>query len=259
MTENQWIPSITPVNALTSSKHHKRVKVKDNICYIFWHMSNDPKLQPIRLWYEYLKTALKNNMKVDRVIYRSWGLDEIKRSPHDKGFDKWFKTHKHLFADEDTKMKLVKGGSAKQSDTILLQIPTNYNVRKVQTEIGEIVSEHLSQSNAKFSITSNRSLQIAPMDYMRWCWQLRQMPKFDKSVWGGLVKIHAQIEIKQTNRTKRRTWTSKNKRVVKGFAKDDSSRQIRNPAIMVSKNIRKADSILKNVCKGVFPGDYSVS
>ena len=63
-------------------------------------MSNDPKLQPIRLWYEYLKTALKNNMKVDRVIYRSWSLNEIKNSPHDKGVDKWFKTNKHLFADE---------------------------------------------------------------------------------------------------------------------------------------------------------------
>ena len=144
-----------------------------------------------------------------------------------------------------------------RTNTILVQIPTNFNVRRVQTEIGEIVSEHLSQSNAKFSITSNRSLQIAPMDYMRWCWQYRQMPKFDKSVYGGLVLIHEQIEIKQANRTKRRTFTSKNKRVVKGGA--TSYETIRNPAIMVSKNIRKADSILKNVCKGVFPGDYSIS
>ena len=33
-------------------------------------MSNDPKLQPIRLWYEYLKTALKYNMKVTSITYR---------------------------------------------------------------------------------------------------------------------------------------------------------------------------------------------
>ena len=202
-------------------------------------MSNVPNLQPIRLWYEYLKTALKYNMKVDRIFYRAWDLNEIKTSPNDKGFDKWFKKHKHLFSDVETEIKLVKGGSARQPDTILVQIPTNFNVRRVTSEIGAVISEHLSQSNAKFSITSKRSLQIAPMDYMRWCWQYRQLKQFDNSVSGALKKIHQQIEIKQENRSKRRTFTSKKKRVVKGGATSDKT--IRNPAIMVSKNIRKAD------------------
>ena len=221
-------------------------------------MSNDPNLQPIRLWYEYLKTALKNNMKVDRVIYRSWSLDEIKRSPHDKGFDKWFKTHKHLFADEETKIKLVKSGSARKPDTILVQIPTNFNVRRVTSEIGAVISEHLGQSNAKFSITSKRSLQIAPMDYMRWCW-IQRHDKDNSNM--SLSDIYKNVEWYQLDRTKKRRGTTKSgkDRELKGRPKDDSKTQQRNPAVMVSKNIRKAEIIINNVCKGVFPGDYSIS
>jgi hypothetical protein len=30
-------------------------------------------------------------------------------------------------------------------------------------------------------------------------------------------------------------------------------------AVVMANNIRKAQNILENVCKGVFPGDYSIS
>lgn len=221
--------------------------------------SSEPNRQPYRLWYEFLKTALKYNLPVDREFYRAWHLNEIKSAKHDKGFDKWYKTHKNLFYEHDTSIKLVSGGKKAEPNTILVQIPTNYNVRRVQSDIGEIVSKHLSQSNAKFKITSNRPLQIAPFDYMRWSWQYRQMPQFDKSVKGGLAKIHEQISLKQTNRTRR---LKKKRRVTKRSVKatiQTAPESVHAEAVMISKNIRKADRILSNVCKGIFPGDYSIS
>ena len=85
------------------------------------------------------------------------------------------------------------------------------------------------------------------------------MPKFDKSVKGALAKIHEQISLKQTNRTKRLTKTKRvNKRSVKATLKS-APNSFHAEAVMISKNIRKADRILDSVCKGVFPGDYSIS
>ena len=33
---------------------------------------------------------------------------------------------------------------------------------------------------------------------------------------------------------------------------------VKAKTIVISKNIKKAQSLLENVCKGVFPGDYSI-
>ena len=32
----------------------------------------------------------------------------------------------------------------------------------------------------------------------------------------------------------------------------------RNKAVIINRNIKKAKNILTNVCKGVFPGNYSL-
>ena len=221
------------------------------------NMSALPSMQPHRLWYEFLKVALKHNLPVDKKKYKDWDLSTIKSTSYDKGFDKWYKTHKHLFYEYDTELKLVSAGKKAEPDTILVQIPTNFNVRRVQADIGEIVSKHLSKSNAKYKITSKRPLIVAPFDYMRWCWIYRQMPQFDKSVRGSLTLIHEQLQNKQENRTAR---LKKKRRVTKRQVfSPTQDEQFNNTSITVSKNVRKSGYILDNVCKGIFPGDYSIS
>ena len=112
--------------------------------------------QEYRLWYQYLQTCLNDKVlskKVDREFYRSWNLSSVK---NDK-FDTWFKTHSHLFQDYDSQIKIYDG--KKKTDTVIVEIPTNYSVRKVNEEIGKVLKGKLNQSNAKFSITKNRPLQ----------------------------------------------------------------------------------------------------
>ena len=65
-------------------------------------------------------------------------------------FDEWFKTHSHLFEEYESHIKLYSG--KKTPNTILVEIPANYNVHKIQREIGSIVSEKINKSNAKFDL-----------------------------------------------------------------------------------------------------------
>lgn len=201
--------------------------------------------QPYRLWFDYLKTALANDMKVDEKYYKSWHLNSVRTQK----FDQWFKNHQHLFQEYDSDMDIVSSKSNRSPDNVYVSIPKNYSVKRVQREIGALIGQQLNKSNATFKITSNRTLMIAPMDYMLWCWQYRQMPKYQ--VHGGLDMIHTQLQNKVANRQAK----VKNKKKVKRRIVSGDE----NGAIMVSKNVRKAERILKNVCKGVFPGQYSIS
>ena len=39
----------------------------------------------------------------------------------------------------------------------------------------------------------------------------------------------------------------------------EQTKAYNSKAVVMANNIRKAQNILENVCKGVFPGDYSIS
>jgi len=209
--------------------------------------------QPYRLWFEYLQTCLNHNelsKKVDREFYRSWNLNKVKT----QRFDEWFKTHSHLFEEYDSEIKLFSSGK-RTPNTILVEIPTNYNVHKIQNEIGGVVSHKINKSNARFSITSNRPLQIDKLDYFHWCWELKQQKKYQ--VYGGLEMIWIALDKKVKDRQKRQQsrvdkGTIRRRLVTAPEGKD-------NQSIYVSRNILKGKKILLNVCKGIFPGrNYAV-
>jgi len=48
-------------------------------------------------------------------------------------------------------------------------------------------------------------------------------------------------------------------RIRKLSEKHEKTKAFNSKAIVVANNIRKARNILENVCKGVFPGNYSIS
>ena len=210
--------------------------------------------QPYRLWFQYLQTCLNNDKfrkKINTKFYKSWNLNNVKK----QRFDEWFKSHSHLFEDYESHIKLYSG--KKTPNTILVEIPTNYNVHKIQREIGSIVSEKINQSNAKFSITSNRSLQIAPLDYFLWCWEWRQQEKYQ--VRGGLEMIweepHKRVSERQKKYAKAIAKGTIKGRQVGGGEKSTSIKGATSGrTIIVSRNIKKAENILFNVCKGKFPG-----
>jgi len=199
--------------------------------------------QPYRIWFDYLKTCLNDeslSKKVDRKFYKDWHLTSVKTQK----FDTWYKTHEHLFTDITTTMKISSG--TKSSNSILLEIPVNYSITKVQREVGKVLENKLNKRLSKFTITSNRPLVLPPLDYFLYAWELKHSDKKLKleEIW---EKVKKKIDQRQGKVSK---LVGKGKLRRRALASG-------NKAIIISRNINKAQKILENVCKGQFTGNYS--
>ena len=149
--------------------------------------------QPFRIWFDYLKTCLNDESlseKVDRKFYKDWHLTSVKTQK----FDTWYKTHEHLFVDTTTLMKISSG--TKSSNSILLEVPLNYSITKVQREAGKVLGNKLNKRLSKFTITSNRALILPPLDYFLYAWKLRHSNKEIKlaELW---TKVQEHIQKRQ--------------------------------------------------------------
>tara|TARA_B110000977_G_C11047957_1_gene481276 strand:+ start:1039 stop:1680 length:642 start_codon:yes stop_codon:yes gene_type:complete len=203
--------------------------------------------QPYRIWFDYLKTCLNDeslSKKIDRVFYKDWNLTSVKTQK----FDTWYKTHEHLFTDTSTTMKISNG--TKSSNSILLEIPVNYSITKVQREVGKVLENKLNKRLSKFSITSNRALILPPLDYFLYAWKLRYSNKDIKlaELW---TKVQEHIQKRQGKVSK----LVKNKKLRSRALQSGDSNE--RKAILISRNINKAQKILENVCKGIFTGNYA--
>ena len=203
--------------------------------------------QPYRIWFDYLKTCLNDeslSKKVDRNFYKDWHLSSVKTQK----FDKWYKTHEHLFTDITTIMKISSG--TKSSNSILLEVPLNYSITKVQREVGKVLENKLNKRLSKFTITSNRALILPPLDYFLYAWKLRHSNKDIKlaELW---TKVQEYILKRQGKVSK---LVGKGKLRSRALSSGDSNER---KAILISRNINKAQKILENVCKGIFTGNYA--
>ena len=231
--------------------------------------------QPIRLWFEYLKVSLNDeslSKKVDRKFYKDWHLNEIKKSK----FNRWIKTHHHLFTNQiESKIKLYEG--KRTPNTILVEIPVDYTVQKIQRYIGQAVKGKIAkpQTNRRFQITAKQNLKIAPFDYFRYAWQIKRKKQVRKQK----IKLTDIWLIVDRHIRKRQSiikpwlldYESVDKltgliKVKKAFIRirklshnHEQTKAYNSKAVVMANNIRKAQNILENVCKGVFPGDYSIS
>ncbi len=199
--------------------------------------------QPFRIWFDYLKICLNDeslSKKIDRKFYKDWHLTSIKTQK----FDTWYKTHEHLFTDTSTTMKISSG--TKSSNSILLEVPLNYSITKVQREVGKVLENKLNKRLSKFAITSNRPLVLPPLDYFLYAWKLKHSDKKLKleEIW---EKVNERIKQRQGRVSK---LVGKGKLRKRALASG-------NKAIIISRNINKAQKILENVCKGIFTGNYS--
>ncbi len=199
--------------------------------------------QPFRIWFDYLKICLNDeslSKKIDRKFYKDWHLTSVKTQK----FDTWYKTHEHLFTDTSTTMKISSG--TKSSNSILLEVPLNYSITKVQREVGKVLENKLNKRLSKFAITSNRPLVLPPLDYFLYAWKLKHSDKKLKleEIW---EKVNERIKQRQGRVSK---LVGKGKLRKRALASG-------NKAIIISRNINKAQKILENVCKGIFTGNYS--
>ena len=215
--------------------------------------------QPYRIWFDYLKTCLNDeslSQKVDRKFYKDWNLTSVKTQK----FDTWLKTHEHLFTDTSTTMKISNG--TKSSNSILLEVPLNYSITKVQREVGKVLGNKLNKRLSKFAITSNRHLILPPLDYFLYAYTTkRDNPKNItlEDIWG---KVNEHIKKRQNKFVGK---ISIKKLVEQGklrgrflMGQSPYDKNARNKAVIINRNIKKAKRILDNVCKGVFTGNYSL-
>ena len=226
---------------------------------------NQKTIQPYRIWYEYLQTALNDkdySNKINQKYYKDWHLNLVKKLK----FNQWYQTHKELFTEEDTtKIKVYDG--KKTPNTILVEIPINFTVVRIRKEIGKVLHKKIAktQLNKKFKIETNRPLQTPPLDYFRWTYEFRKKfpNKLNEEIWD-------LVDEKQKDRQKRygiekriKNELDKKKKTIKikkrFLASSGAEKGSLTKTILISKNIKKAKNILDNVCKGIFPGDYSVS
>ena len=128
---------------------------------------SNKEIQPYRIWYQYLQTALndeKYSEKVDRKYYKDWHLNLVKKLT----FNQWIKTHEHLFIEKEPEIKLFD--SKRTPNTILVEIPISLNVAQVRDSIGKVIKDKItkSQTHRRFKIQSNRPLQTSTFDYFLW-------------------------------------------------------------------------------------------
>ena len=226
-------------------------------------------LQPYRVWYEYLCVCLEHkelSKKIDRQFYKSWDLSQLKSGK----FDKWFKTHSHLFVEKKREITLFKG--KRTPNTLLVEIPTNLKVEEIMRDIGKIVKGNVNKKQNKFAPT-NQKIKTKSLDYFRYCWEFRQKKEFQGK--GSNILIHKAVHqhIKNRQSSKRMKTMIKNyklkSRGLSGhfvltdtehsqkIVTSDKQNTKETTSILISRSINKADKILNNVCKGLFPGDYS--
>ena len=218
---------------------------------------SNKEIQPYRIWYEYLQTALNDKSfsnKVDKKYYKDWHLNLVKKQK----FNQWIKSHEHLFTQSDnSEIKLFEG--KRTPNTLLVEIPVSFNVQRIQRDIGKAVKGKVAkaQTHQRFKIQTNRPLQTAPLDYFRWAYEYKQSGKLKlEEIWTKVNQKQIDRQKKVAKRVERFLKTGKGirKRALStgGFTKTD-----KNKAVLISRNIKKAQNILTNVCKGVFPGNYS--
>jgi hypothetical protein len=230
--------------------------------------------QPIRLWFLYLQTCLRDEVlskKVNRNFYKDWHLNSVKTQK----FNTWIKSHQHLFTKEfESKIKLYQG--KRTPNSILIEIPLDYTVQKIQRDIGKVVKGKIAQkqTNQRFQITAKTNLKIAPFDYFLYAWQIKRRNDLKKKkmklkdIWEivdrHIRKRQSRIKpwLKDRDVIDQKTGRKKyikgkiGRRMLSRSHEDKSAWNTKT--IVISKNIKKAQTLLENVCKGVFPGDYSV-
>ena len=208
-------------------------------------------LQPYRLWFQYLQTALNDpilSKKVSQSYYKDWHLNQVKT----KSFNQWINTHEKLFMNEAVqRIKLL--GNKRTPNTVAVEIPINFNVQKIQKEIGKAVKGLVAkqQANQRFKLHIKRPLQSAPLDWFHWAYQYHAQNKH------SLDEIWHLVNEKQEKRQVKVKKRSNARALQRNLPRGSDIKAERQRAVLISRNVNKAKKILNNVVKGQFPGDYS--
>ena len=203
-----------------------------------------PLKQNIRLWFDFLKVALNTktltikqkeiNVVVNKEYYRSWDLPQVRKL----SFDKWWKTHSHLFAHKEF-----------VNVRVLNELSLNDAMKEVRKQLIDKVDQKSS-----FHITSKKFRYKEVDDYLK-CWKLRETKVFNRVKEEYLPMQYNDIAIKiaKSYRSKK-----KSKKIVRrSFGVGKAEKQFDRKVLhSVKKRVNNAKKIILNTAKGSFTGQY---
>lgn len=242
--------------------------VKQQISLVHNETVLDKQIQIYRLHYSYLRICLKydKEFKVDKSKYIGWDLDFIKKQKEvTTSFNIWWsKIGKHLFSKKTFNPKVITSNSIKHlPNSLTIQIsknaPTEYNILKIREILGK---EKVKNKEEDTQRNHYVKLQI----YLD-TWKLHKEENFTlRETRRRLVAKRKQILKRLGDRSAMDKWKTQdflkyepsldgkektNKRQGKKFS---SVRSLERQIVRYRTN---ANRILRNVCNGEFPGQYS--
>ena len=197
---------------------------------------NFKEVQPYRVWYQYLQTCLNDKVlskKIDRGYYKNWNLNLVKTTK----FDKWFKSHQHLFVSKG-KAKVV---SKKTNDeSILIEIPQFYSISKIQKELPQLLKGKIIETKLTHNL---RNINTPALDSFHWAWKFKK--KYPKKKLEEIWKLCDDFINKRQSKIKtlvqkgklRRRQQQGNPYSTEQTGKSGKIIKPKNKPIMISRNI----------------------
>ena len=206
-----------------------------------------PLKQNIRVWFDYLKVAIEEKHQINKEYYRAWNLTQVRTL----SFDKWWKTHSHLFTHKE--FINVK---------VLNELSLNDAMKEVKKQLIDKVDKKSS-----FHIASKKFHYQAVDDFLK-CWKFRQTLVYSKRFkeMRYMSYLHIAHKIRYDYRKKAPLYEDKKdkdgKKIKSKLTKRNFKAQTKlvkqreNVLHSVKQRIDSAKRILKNTAKGSFTGKY---
>ena len=200
-------------------------------------MKNEPRVvryeplkQNIRIWFDYLQTAIKHKYVINKEYYRAWHLPQVRTLK----FDKWYSSHKHLFSNKNYV-------SVRVLDSLSIEDAFKEVKKQLIKKVGKTVP---------FQITNKRFSYVKVDDYLK-CWKLRKEK--------GLTYQEVGERIDRDYQKKQKLYVKSSKMIKRKFTKKKIDEYHSTDEVLlqiVRRKVLNAEMIIKNTARGTFTGKY---
>ena len=201
-------------------------------------MKNEPRViryeplkQNIRIWFNYLQTAIKYKFVINKEYYRAWHLPQVRTLK----FDKWYSSHKHLFANKNYV-------SVRVLDSLSIEDAFKQVKKQLIKKVGKSVP---------FQITNKRFNYRKIDDYLK-CFKLRKER--------NLTYQEIGEKLDRDYKKKEKLYKKSSKMIKRKFTtKEIDEYDTTTDEVLlqiVRRKVLNAEMIIKNTAKGQFTGKY---
>lgn len=233
------------------------------------------KIEPYRLWFEYLKLALQiYPSRVDKAFYESWG--DVEKLD----FDEWFKDNwKKLFATPASVSILSDATDINDAlnnpDTLVIRVSSNAPIRRQIADFTKALKALPRSKTVKFPteprfvITSKRSMNLAQLraklKLLKLFYDLQDLERSAVAYYDWATTWNEGLRGKKKPKNQIFIPSPIENLIeeIKLFEGDQkkSKRKLKKPVLYnnarsdLRRFLRKGEKVLSNVEKGIFPGE----